>query len=263
MELGLKGKRALVLAASRGLGYASALGLAREGCDLLICSRDAGRINEAAARIRAETGARVKALAVDVASEAAARELVAAMLAEYGGLEIAVHNAGGPPALEFEQIETAVWQKSFEQNLMSFIWLTQAAAPAMKTAGYGRIIPITSTSVKQPIPHLILSNTFRTGLLGLMRGLAKKLAPDGITVNMVCPGRIATERILETDAVVAERSGRSVEDVTAESVAKIPLGRLGEPEELANLVVFLASVAASYLTGTVTQVDGGMLDALQ
>jgi 3-oxoacyl-[acyl-carrier protein] reductase len=263
MELGLKGKRALVLAASRGLGYACALGLAREGCDLVICSRDEGRIGAAAERIRAETGARVKAVAVDVASEQAARDLVAACVAEYGGLEIAVHNAGGPPAAEFMDIPSEQWQKSFEQNLMSYVWMVQAAVPAMREAGYGRILAITSISVKQPIPELILSNTFRTGVLGLSRTLAQKLARDNILVHLIAPGRIGTERIVELDTARAARSGKTPEEVTRSYEEKIPLGRLGRPEELANLAVFLASEAASYLTGTVTQVDGGMLDALQ
>jgi 3-oxoacyl-[acyl-carrier protein] reductase len=177
MDLGLRGKRALVLAASRGLGYACAHGLAREGCDLVICSRDEARIQQAAEQIRRETGARVHALARDVSSEAVAHELVQACVEQYGGLEIAVHNAGGPPIADFMDLPTAQWVKSFEQNLMSFVWLVQAAVPHMQQAGYGRILPITSIAVKQPIPELVLSNTLRTGVVGLCRTLTKQLAP--------------------------------------------------------------------------------------
>jgi 3-oxoacyl-[acyl-carrier protein] reductase len=189
MDLGLRGKRALVLAASRGLGYACAHGLAREGCDLVICSRDEARIQQAAEQIRRETGARVHALARDVSSEAVAHELVQACVEQYGGLEIAVHNAGGPPIADFMDLPTAQWVKSFEQNLMSFVWLVQAAVPHMQQAGYGRILPITSIAVKQPIPELVLSNTLRTGVVGLCRTLTKQLAPHNILVNVIAPGR--------------------------------------------------------------------------
>lgn len=262
MELGLKGKRAIVLAASRGLGYACALGLAREGCDILICSRDEARINEAAEKIRKQTGARVEAVASDVSDATQIAALVARAVEVFGGLEIAVHNAGGPPAGGFAAVNNQQWHTAFEQNLMSFVWLVQAATPHMRQNGYGRLIAITSSSIKQPIPNLVLSNVMRTGVLGLVRSLAKELASDGILVNTVAPGRIATERIDELDAAAAKRANRSIDDIKQESLASIPLGRLGQPEELANLVVFLASQAASYITGTAIQVDGGKLDAL-
>jgi 3-oxoacyl-[acyl-carrier protein] reductase len=263
MDLGLKGKRALVLAASRGLGYACALGLAREGCDLVVCSRDGGRIEEAAERIRAETGARVHPVAMDVGSAESARELVGVAVEQFGGLEIAIHNAGGPPAGDFASITPEQWQGAFNLNLMSFVHLVHAVTPEMKRAGYGRIIAITSSSIKQPIPNLVLSNAMRTAVLGTTRTLAKDLARDGILINILAPGRISTERIGELDAAVAKRSGRSLEEVQEESMASIPLGRLGTPEEFANVAVFLASQAASYVTGAVIQIDGGKLDALQ
>ena len=262
MELGLRGKRAIVMAASRGLGYASALGLAREGCKLVICSRDQARIDEAAAAIKKETGAEVTALQADVSSANEAKRLVDAAVSAYGGLEIVVHNAGGPPAGETLQMSEEQWQKAFEQNMLSFTRIVGAAAPEMKKAGYGRIITIASSSIKQPIPNLALSNALRAGVWGLAKTLSRELAPQGILVNVIAPGRIDTERIAELDAANAQKSGKTVEDVRKASVASIPLGRLGRPEELANLVVFLASQAGSYITGQAITVDGAAGTAL-
>lgn len=262
MDFGLKGKRALVLAASRGLGYASALGLAREGCKLVICSRDQARIEAAADAIRKATGAEVKALVADVSSGTEAKRLVDAAVQAYGGLEIVVHNAGGPPAGETLAMSDEQWQKAFEQNLLSFTRITAAAVPEMKKAGYGRILTIASSSIKQPIPNLALSNALRAGVWGTAKTLSRELAPLGILVNVIAPGRIDTERIAELDAANATKSGKSVEDVRKASVASIPLGRLGRPEELANLVVFLASQAGSYITGQAITVDGAAGNAL-
>jgi len=262
MELGLKGKRAIVMAASRGLGYAAALGLAREGCRLTICSRDQERIDAAATAIRKETGADVHALVADVSSASEAKRLVDAAVSTYGGLEIVVHNAGGPPAGETLAMTEEQWQKAFEQNLLSFTRIVGAAAPEMKKAGYGRVITIASSSIKQPIPNLALSNALRAGVWGIAKTLSRELAPQGILVNVIAPGRIDTERIAELDAGNAQRSGKSIEDVRKASVASIPLGRLGRPEELANLVVFLASEAGSYITGQAITVDGASGNAL-
>ena len=262
MEFGLKGKRAIVMAASRGLGYASALGLAREGCKLIICSRDQARIEAAAEAIRKETGAEVKALVADVSSASEAKRLVDAAVSAYGGLEIVVHNAGGPPAGETLQMTDEQWQKAFEQNLLSFTRMAGAAAPEMKKAGYGRILTIASSSIKQPIPNLALSNAVRAGVWGIAKTLSRELAPSGILVNVIAPGRIDTERIAELDQANAQKSGKSVEDVRKASIGTIPLGRLGRPEELANLVVFLASAAGSYITGQAITVDGAAGTAL-
>jgi 3-oxoacyl-[acyl-carrier protein] reductase len=262
MELGLKGKRAIVMAASRGLGFASALGLAREGCRLIVCSRDQARIEAAAATITKETGAEVKALVADVSSASEAKRLVDAAVSAYGGLEIVVHNAGGPPAGETLQMSEEQWQKAFEQNLLSFTRIVGAAAPEMKKAGYGRVLTIASSSIKQPIPNLALSNALRAGVWGIAKTLSRELAPQGILVNVIAPGRIDTERIAELDQANAQKSGRSVEDVRKTSIAGIPLGRLGRPEELANLVVFLASEAGSYITGQAITVDGAAGNAL-
>ena len=262
MDFRLKGKRAIVMAASRGLGYASALGLAREGCHLVICSRDQARIEAAAETIRRDTGARVKALTADVSSASEARRLVDTAVAEYGGLEIVVHNAGGPPAGETLAMSEDQWQKAFEQNLLSFTRIVHAAAPEMKKAGYGRVLTIASSSIKQPIPNLALSNALRAGVWGVAKTLSRELGSQGILVNVIAPGRIDTERIAELDQANAQKSGKPIEEVRRASVGTIPLGRLGRPEELANLVVFLASEAGSYISGQAIMVDGAAGNAL-
>jgi 3-oxoacyl-[acyl-carrier protein] reductase len=262
MDLKLTGRRALVLAASRGLGYATALGLAKEGVSLVICSRDEGRIQEAATKIREATGARVEAVAADVATAEEAARLVAHAVATLGGLDIVVHNAGGPPAGDFLSMTDVQWQKAFDQNMMSLVRLVNAAVPELKKAGGGRIITIASSSIKQPIPGLVLSNALRTGVWGLVKTLARELGPSGILINLVAPGRIQTERIEELDQAMAGRRGVDVSQVKKESVASIPLGRLGTPEEFANMLVFLASDAGRYISGQAIIVDGGATAAL-
>ena len=262
MNLNLNGKRAIVMAASRGLGYASALALAREGCNLVICSRDDNRIRAAAEAIARETKRPVHPIAADVSGETEAQRLVDTAVTEYGGLDIVVHNAGGPPAGEFGTIAEAQWQKAFEQNLLSLVRIVHAAVPAMKQAGGGRIITIASSSIKQPIPNLVLSNALRAGVWGLAKTLSRELAGHKILVNVIAPGRIQTERIDELDRVTADKSGKPLDEVKRASAANVPLGRIGRPEELANLVVFLASDAASYITGQAITVDGGAGTAL-
>jgi 3-oxoacyl-[acyl-carrier protein] reductase len=238
------------------------MGLAREGTALVICSRDEGRIRAAADEIRTATGARVEALTADVSSADEAGRLVAHAVTTLGGLDIVVHNAGGPPAGEFLSITDAQWHKAFEQNMMSFVRLVQAAAPELKRAGGGRILTIASSSIKQPIPGLVLSNALRTGIWGLVKTLARELGPDKILVNVVAPGRIETERIAELDQATATRRGVDLQQVKKESVGSIPLGRLGTPEEFANLLVFLASDAGRYISGQAIIVDGGATAAL-
>jgi 3-oxoacyl-[acyl-carrier protein] reductase len=262
MNLNLEGKRAIVMAASRGLGYASALALSREGCELVICSRDESRIRAAADRIRQETGGTVHPVVADVSGEPEARQLVETAVSQLHGLDIVVHNAGGPPAGEFLAITEAQWRKAFEQNLLSLVRIAHAAAPVMKQAGGGRILTIASSSIKQPIPSLVLSNALRAGVWGLAKTLSRELAADKILVNVIAPGRIQTERIDELDRLTAERSGTSLDEVRRSSAASVPLGRIGRPEELANLVCFLASDAASYITGQAITVDGGAGTAL-
>ena len=262
MEFGLKGKRAIVLAASRGLGYACALGLAREGCDLVIGSRSQERIDAAASRIRAETGVTVHATAMDVGSADGVTALVDTCVRELGGIEIAVHNAGGPPAGSVPSLTEAQWLLAFNANLMSFVRLARGVAPEMKKVGYGRLIALTSSAIRQPITNLVLSNAMRTGVLGIAKTLSREMAADHILVNVVAPGRIATERLDELDEANAARTGTTAAEVRKATLATIPLGRLGEPRELANLVVFLASESASYVTGSAIMVDGGMISTM-
>ena len=257
MNLGLKGKRAIVMAASRGLGNACARALAQEGCHLVICSRDEGRIKAAADAISRDTQTPVHALASDVSGEHEAQRLVDAAVTHFGGLDIVVHNAGGPPAGEFLGMTEAQWQKAFEQNMLSFARMVRAAVPELKRAGGGRILTIASSSVKQPIPNLVLSNALRAGVWGLAKTLSRELGPDKILVNVIAPGRIQTERIEELDQANASKSGKPIDEVKRASVASVPVGRIGRPEELANLVVFLASDAASYISGQAIFVDGG------
>ncbi|HEY8345740.1 MAG TPA: SDR family oxidoreductase [Symbiobacteriaceae bacterium] len=262
MDYGLQGKIALVTAASRGLGRATALALAREGCDLAICSRDEAAINEAAEAIRKETGRRVLAMVADVRRAEDIQRLVDATLAEYGGVDILVSNTGGPPPGQFQDFDDQAWQEAFENLLLSAVRLTRAVLPSMRARGGGRIIYITSGSVKQPIPNLILSNSLRAAVTGMMKTLSAEVARDGITVNCVAPGRIDTERVRSLDENTARRTGKDPAQVRAETAAQIPAGRYGTPEEFGNAVAFLCSQAASYITGVTLLVDGGAVNTL-
>jgi len=261
MDLGLRGKVALVPASSQGLGKAVALAFAREGARLAICSRRLDAI-EATAEEARRLGAEVLALAADLTRAEDIANLVQRTVERFGGVDILITNAGGPPAGRFDDFDDAAWQAGYELTLLSAIRLIRAALPSMRQRGGGVIITMTSSSIKQPISNLILSNVFRAGVAALAKTLADELAPDNIRVNNVVPGRIATERVAQLDQANAARLGVDVETVRQSMLAQIPLRRYGEPEEFADAVVFLASERASYITGATLQVDGGMIRSL-
>lgn len=257
MDLGLRGRVALVAAASRGLGKAVALELAREGADVAICARGREQLRRTAEEIAAETGARLLAIVADVTVARDVTNLVTTVAEQFGRLDILVNNAGGPPPGPFLSFSDDDWRRAIELNLISTVRLTRAAVPIMRANRWGRIINITSVAVKQPIPDLVLSNAARSAVIGLAKTLALELAPDGITVNSVCPGFTLTERVQQLAESLAEREGKTVAEVLAGYERQIPMGRMGRPEELAALVAFLASERAAYITGTAIQVDGG------
>ena len=257
MDFGLKGRVAFVAAASKGLGYACALGLAREGAKVAICARTQADIESAAMRIRAETGAEVLPLVADVTLAGDLDRVVEQTVSQFGALHILVPNSGGPPAGTFETLDEAKWQSALDSTLFGTTRLIQAALPHMKAAGWGRIVVITSTSARQPIPGLLLSNTIRAGIHGLCKTLSQEFAPYGITVNTVAPGSYDTDRLKHLHERNAQVAGISFAEARKAAEQKIPLGRLGRPEELGNVVVFLASNAASYVTGQSWTVDGG------
>ncbi|MGC8874385.1 MAG: SDR family oxidoreductase [Chloroflexia bacterium] len=257
MDLGLRGRVALVAAASRGLGKAVAMELAREGADVAICARGKEQLRRTAEEIAAETGARLLAIAADVTVARDVTNLVTTVVEQFGRLDILVNNAGGPPPGPFLSFSDDDWRRAVELNLISTVRLTRAAVPIMRANHWGRIINITSVAVKQPIPDLVLSNAARSAVIGLAKTLALELAPDGITVNSVCPGFTLTERVQQLAESLAEREGKTVAEVLAGYERQIPMGRMGRPEELAALVAFLASERAAYITGTAIQVDGG------
>jgi 3-oxoacyl-[acyl-carrier protein] reductase len=263
MELGVKGRAAAVAAASKGLGFACALELAKEGAAVAICSRDRSRIEAAAARIRAAAPeARVHAVVNDLSDEDGARRFVDDAAAALGRLDILVTNSGGPQPGSFDQLSVKDMTDSVDSHLVAPIAMIHAAVPHMRRGKWGRIVNIMSVTVKQPKTNLLISSTLRTGLLGYARTVANDLARDGITVNNVAPGYTRTERLDELAQHLSATHGKSVEEVYAGWERDIPAQRLGRPEELAAVVVFLASERASYVTGTTIQVDGGSVSGL-
>ena len=262
MDFGLAGKSALVCAASKGLGKASALALAAEGAGVAICARDLRALERAADDIRSATGRKVLAIQADVGKPADVERVVTTAAADLGGLDILVTNTGGPKSAPFEALTDGDWLASIDSLLLSVVRLTRAAIPHMRARGGGRIINITSVSVKQPIEGLVLSNSLRAAVTGLARTLANELSPDNILVNCVAPGYTATDRVVELSQAVAEREGTSLEVVQRRTEATIPMGRLGRPEEFGAAVAFLASARASYITGVTLQVDGGFIRSL-
>ncbi len=262
MELGLNGKRALVTASSRGIGKACALELAREGADVVICARGTDALAATRDAIAGETGRKVAAVTTDLSFGTQIQELIERTGADLGGLDILVTNAGGPPSGQFMDFDDEAWMKAVSLNLMSVVRLNRAAIPMMREAGGGAIVNLTSISVKEPVKGLVLSNSIRAGVVGLSKTLANELGPDGIRVNVVCPGYTATDRMTELMTARAEREGKSYDDIAAGFLDSVPLGTFGKPVDIARMVAFLASDAAGYVTGVTVQVDGGVVRGL-
>jgi 3-oxoacyl-[acyl-carrier protein] reductase len=258
MDLKLKNLRALVTGSSRGLGFATALGLASEGCQVVVNSRDLGRANAAAEKIRQRTGAMVSGAAGDVSDPLVPEALVAQAAAQMGGLDLLVTNAGGPPPGRFEIFDDATWQNAVELSLLSHVRLIRAALPLLRQSKAASVLAITSYSVKQPIPNLVLSNSIRAATVGLIKSLALELGGEGIRFNSILPAWTETERVEALMQARAKANGTTVAEEIAKQAKDSPLGRMAEPEEFANAAVFLLSPAASYLTGVMLSVDGGM-----
>ncbi len=262
MDFRLEGKVALVAAASRGLGKAAARELSREGADVIIAARGKSTLEAAAQEIHQETGRRVLPVQADVTVKGDIEALVQAAEDEFGQIDVLVNNAGGPKPGTFTDMSDEDWLGAINLNLMSTIRLTRLVLPGMRARRWGRIVNITSFSVKQPIPDIILSNTARAGVAAMAKTLAGQVADEGITVNNVCPGYILTDRVRNLAASTAEEEGTEAKEILADWESRIPAGRLGKPEELAALITFLASERAAYITGTTIQADGGLIKSL-
>ncbi len=263
MDLGLTNKVALVTGASTGLGRACASALAAEGATVVIASRKREALEQTAQEIRQASQSPVLALPTDLRQPAEIIALVERTVDTFGGIDILVNNAGGPPAGTFEDISDDPWQAAFDLTLLSVVRLIRSALPSMRQRPGGRIIQIVSSSVKQPIEGLLLSNALRPGVVGLAKTLSRELAPYQITVNNVCPGRMLTDRLRHGSGVQARMAqGLTEEEALNELTQDIPLGRIGRPEEVGALVAFLASQQAGYITGTTLQIDGGLIQSI-
>jgi 3-oxoacyl-[acyl-carrier protein] reductase len=262
MDLGIEGKVAAVGGGSAGLGKAIAWTLAHEGAQVAICARGQEQLEGTARAMRSASGSQVFPFPVDLATEDGPKEFIDATVKEFGRLDILVTNAGGPPATISAKTPPDAWADALELSLLSTIRMAQAAIPYMLRNRWGRIVCITSISVKSPLPGMVLSNTVRPGVVGYAKTVSQEFAQDGITVNVICPGYMATDRVGELAETRSAQSGKSVEEVMAGLVAGIPAGRMGDPKELGDLVAFLASERAAYITGTTIQIDGGYIRGL-
>ena len=258
MDLGLTGKRALVLGASRGLGQAVARGLAREGATVIAAARDEAGIAAWAAGEAPDVAARIQAAPLDLSQRASVDVLADKVLADQG-VDVLVNNSGGPPPGTAVDTGIDLWTSQFQTMAAHLFHITGRLLPPMTARGWGRIITIASSGIEQPIPNLALSNGIRMAILGWSKTLAAEIAPKGVTVNIVMPGRIQTARLGQLDKANAEKQGKTVEEIARMMMGQIPAGRYGDPEEFANAVVFLASQQASYITGVKLRVDGGMV----
>jgi 3-oxoacyl-[acyl-carrier protein] reductase len=253
---------AIVAASSQGLGKAVALGLAREGVKLALCSRNEATLTTAAEEIYSATGAEVLTRALDVTKHDQVHAFVAETVEEFGRLDICVANAGGPPSKSFAETSVEDWYRANELNFMSTVYFARETLPLMQERRWGRFIAITSMTVKQPVEGLILSNAVRAGVSGLIKSLANEYGRYNVLVNNVCPGYTATARLIELSDRLANAQGVTPEEIQQRWASQTPLGRIGLPDEFADVVVFLASERASYVTGVSIQVDGGIVKGL-
>jgi 3-oxoacyl-[acyl-carrier protein] reductase len=258
MELQLKEKRALITGASQGLGFATARGLGLEGCRMVINSRDIEKLSTAARNLEREAQTEVIPIPGDMTDPNFAFELVNKAVDVLGGLDLLVTNAGGPPAGKFEAFDDATWQQAVELSFLSHVRLIRAALPHLKSSQTPSVLTVTSITVKEPLPNLILSNSVRMATAGLTKSLAQELGPNGIRFNSILPGWTVTERVKNLMAHRAEINDTTPKDEFEKQSAAIPLGRMGTTEEFANTAVFLLSPAASYINGVMLQVDGGL-----
>jgi 3-oxoacyl-[acyl-carrier protein] reductase len=262
VDLGIRGRVALVAAASRGLGRAIAYELAREGATLVLCARGASTLEATRESIAASTGADVHSVVADVSDREQIGRVTSEAMTRFGRVDILVTNAGGPPAGTFETHTWDTWERAVNLTLRSAVELTRAVLPGMRERKWGRIINVTSIAVKQPVDNLILSNAVRSAVTGFARTLANEVATDGITVNNILPGYTRTERVEELAQATAAKEGVDRRAILARFEGQIPMKRLGEPEEFAALAAFLASERASYITGQSIAVDGGWIKSL-
>lgn len=262
MDFGLKGRGVIVAASSQGIGLATAEAFAREGAQVAMCARTENTLRAAADRLRSETNAEIYAEALDVTDGTQVQRFVEQVAKRFGRIDVCVANAGGPPAKNFLSIPTDEWRKAVDLNLLSTVHLAKATIPYMQRHRWGRIIAITSISVKQPIADLVLSNSVRAAVVGLVKSLSNEFGKDGILVNNVAPGYTATERLQELAQVRALAAGSSQQQVYDAWAAEAPVRRLGNPKEIADVIVWLASERASYITGQTILADGGIYRGL-
>jgi 3-oxoacyl-[acyl-carrier protein] reductase len=258
MDLKLKDKRALVTGSSRGLGYATALALAKEGCKIAINGRDEEKIKSVAEKLSKETGTQVIGLVGDVSLPDMPEKLIQQTVDAFHGLDILITNSGGPPPGTIDSLDEAAWQKGVDLCLMLHVRLIKAALPYLRKSDAASVLTVTSMSVKQPIANLLLSNSIRMATVGLTKSLALELGKEKIRVNSILPGWTETERVTELMTARAKANKSTVEEETRKQSQQSPLGRLGQPEEFANAAAFIVSPAASYITGVMLNVDGGM-----
>jgi 3-oxoacyl-[acyl-carrier protein] reductase len=262
MDLGLTGKSALVLAASKGLGRACALALASEGARVTIGSRDTAQLQKTADKLRKQTGADVRAVPVDVTNPDQCQAIFDAAVAAFGQVDILVNNAGGPPFGSFGQFDDDAWHNALELNLMSTVRFSRLAIPGMKAARWGRIVNIVSLSIKSVLPGSVLSTAGRLGVIGMAKLLSDEVAPFNITVNNVASGIILTDRVRQMSVQPRLEKGMDEQAALDEIAQTVPAKRVGEPAELAALVAFLASRQAAYITGATIPVDGGIVRSI-